>query len=186
MTNDVAFAKLSIETAIGIGTTARYASSDLHTCLLTEEVGEIQSILEGADFYNLDSKIEEYAAGLGLMEIGLEKDVAELSGGQRAKILLAKVLLENPMILILDEPTNFLDEDHITWLKNFLKNYENAFILVSHDIPFLSEVTNVIYHIEKAILTRYTGGYDQFREMYDLKKKQLEAAYKKQQKEKSK
>ena len=150
---------------------------------ILEEVGEIQSILEGADFYNLDSKIEEYAAGLGLMEIGLEKDVAELSGGQRAKILLAKVLLENPMILILDEPTNFLDEDHITWLKNFLKNYENAFILVSHDIPFLSEVTNVIYHIEKAILTRYTGGYDQFREMYDLKKKQLEAAYKKQQKE---
>ncbi|MDX8336090.1 ABC-F family ATP-binding cassette domain-containing protein [Candidatus Cetobacterium colombiensis] len=150
---------------------------------ILEEVGEIQSILEGADFYNLDSKIEEYAAGLGLLDIGLERDVSELSGGQRAKILLAKVLLENPMILILDEPTNFLDEDHITWLKNFLKNYENAFILVSHDIPFLNEVTNVIYHIENAILTRYTGDYYQFREMYELKKRQIEAAYKKQQKE---
>jgi ATPase subunit of ABC transporter with duplicated ATPase domains len=150
---------------------------------ILEEVGEIQSILEGSDFYNLDCRIEEYAAGLGLIEIGLERDVSELSGGQRAKILLAKVLLENPMILILDEPTNFLDEDHITWLKNFLKNYENSFILVSHDIPFLSEVTNVIYHIEKAVLNRYTGGYDQFRDMYELKKKQLEMAYKKQQKE---
>ena len=150
---------------------------------ILEEVGEIQSILESSDFYNLDSKIEEYAAGLGLMEIGLDRDVSELSGGQRAKILLAKVLLENPMILILDEPTNFLDENHIVWLKNFLKNYENAFILVSHDIPFLNEVTNVIYHIEKAVLTRYTGDYYQFRDMYELKKRQIEMAYKKQQKE---
>ncbi|MGL4945297.1 MAG: ATP-binding cassette domain-containing protein, partial [Fusobacteriaceae bacterium] len=150
---------------------------------LLEEIGEIQSILEGSDFYNLDSKIEEYAAGLGLMDIGLEKDVSELSGGQRAKILLAKVLLENPMILILDEPTNFLDEDHIIWLKNFLTNYENAFILVSHDIPFLNEVTNVIYHIENAVLTRYSGDYYQFRDMYELKKRQIEMAYKKQQKE---
>lgn len=150
---------------------------------LLEEIGEIQSILEGADFYNLDAKIEEYAAGLGLLDIGLEKDVSELSGGQRAKILLTKLLLENPMILILDEPTNFLDENHIEWLKNFLKNYENAFILVSHDIPFLNEVTNVIYHIENAVLTRYTGDYYKFQEMYELKKRQLEAAYKKQQKE---
>ena len=150
---------------------------------LMEEVGEIQSILDSGDFYSLDSKIEEYAKGLGLMDIGLERDVSELSGGQRAKILLAKVLLENPMILILDEPTNFLDENHIEWLKNFLQNYENAFILVSHDIPFLNSVVNVIYHVENAVLTRYTGDYYQFREMYELKKRQLEQAYKKQQKE---
>ncbi len=96
---------------------------------LMEEVGDIQTILDSGDFYSLDSKIEEYASGLGLMDIGLDKDVTELSGGQRAKILLAKVLLENPMILILDEPTNFLDENHIAWLRNFLQNYENAFIL---------------------------------------------------------
>ena len=157
--------------------------NDVEMEMILEEVGDIQSILDSSEFYNLDSKIESYAAGLGLMEIGLEKDVAELSGGQRAKILLAKVLLENPMILILDEPTNFLDEEHIIWLRNFLQNYENAFILVSHDIPFLSEVTNVIYHIEKATLTRYTGGYDQYLEMYELKKRQIEQAYKKQQKE---
>ncbi len=150
---------------------------------LLEDIGEIQSILEGSGFYDIDTKIETYAAGLGLMDIGLDKDVSELSGGQRAKILLAKMLLENPMILILDEPTNFLDEDHIIWLKNFLQNYENAFILVSHDIPFLNDVTNVIYHIENAVLTRYSGDYNYFLEMYELKKRQVEMAYKKQQKE---
>lgn len=148
-----------------------------------EDVGEITEILEQSGFYVIDSKIQEYANGLGLCDIGLDRDVNELSGGQRAKVLLAKVLLQNPMILILDEPTNFLDENHIAWLKNFLKNYENAFILVSHDIPFLNEVVNVIYHVEDATLTRYTGNYDDFTAMYELKKRQLEQAYEKQQKE---
>lgn len=147
------------------------------------EVGELQDILDYSGFYTIDSRISEYANGLGLGEIGLGRDVSELSGGQRAKVLLAKVLLENPMILILDEPTNFLDENHISWLKNFLKNYENAFILVSHDIPFLNDVVNVIYHVEQAILTRYSGNYDDFVRMNELKKLQIEQAYEKQQKE---
>ncbi len=86
------------------------------------------------------------------------------------------------MILILDEPTNYLDENHIVWLTRFLQNYENAFILVSHDIPFLNDVVNVIYHVEEAVLTRYTGNYDDFMHMYDIKRAQLEQAYKKQQK----
>jgi len=148
-----------------------------------EKVGEIQSILDYSGYYTIDAKISEYANGLGLGEIGLDRDVSELSGGQRAKVLLAKVLLENPMILILDEPTNFLDENHIAWLKNFLQNYENAFILVSHDIPFLNDVVNVIYHVENAVLTRYTGNYYDFKRMYELKKRQLEQDYEKQQKE---
>ena len=150
---------------------------------LMAEVGDIQDILETSGYYVIDSKINECANGLGLGEIGLERDVTELSGGQRAKVLLAKLLLENPMILILDEPTNFLDENHIVWLKNFLLNYENAFILVSHDIPFLNDVINVVYHVENAVLTRYTGNYHDFERMYDLKKKQLEQAYNKRQKE---
>ncbi len=150
---------------------------------LLEDVGEIQDILEHSGFYVIDSKIEEYANGLGLGDIGLDRDVSELSGGQRAKVLLTKLLLQNPMILILDEPTNFLDENHIFWSKNFLQNYENAFILVSHDIPFLNDVVNVIYHIENAVLTRYTGNYYQFKDMYELKRRQLELAYEKQQKE---
>lgn len=150
---------------------------------LMEDVGDIQTSLEHNGFYIIDAKIEEFANGLGLGEIGLERDVSELSGGQRSKVLLTKLLLQNPMILILDEPTNFLDENHIIWLKNFLLNYENAFILVSHDIPFLNEVVNVVYHVENAILTRYTGNYDQFERMYKLKKQQVEQAYEKQQKE---
>ena len=150
---------------------------------LLEEVGDIQNSLEHSGFYVLDSRIEEYANGLGLGEVGLDRDVGELSGGQRTKVLLTKLLLENPMILILDEPTNFLDENHIFWLRNFLQNFENAFILVSHDIPFLNSVVNVVYHVEDAILTRYKGDYDDFRTMYDLKKRQVEQAFDKQQKE---
>jgi ATPase subunit of ABC transporter with duplicated ATPase domains len=157
--------------------------SDEEVSAIMEDVGEIQEILDYSGFYVIDSKIEEYANGLGLGEIGLERDVNELSGGQRAKVLLTKLLLENPMILILDEPTNFLDEEHIAWLKNFLQNYENAFILVSHDMEFLNSVVNVIYHIENAVLTRYTGNYTQFMEMHQLKKRQTEQAYEKQQKE---
>ena len=150
---------------------------------LLEEVGEIQHLLEHNGFYTIDVKIEEVAGGLGLRDIGLDRDVSDLSGGQRAKVLLTKLLLQNPMILILDEPTNFLDEDHIRWLKNYLLEYDNAFILVSHDIPFLNDVVNVIYHVENAVLTRYTGNYEQFQEMYALKKVQIEKAYDRQQKE---
>lgn len=151
--------------------------------VLMEDVGDIQSSLEHNGFYIIDSKIDEVANGLGLGDIGLDKDVADLSGGQRAKVLLTKLLLQNPMILILDEPTNFLDENHISWLKNFLKNYDNAFILVSHDITFLNDVVNVVYHVENAVLTRYTGDYNQFLSMYEIKKKQVEQAYERQQKE---
>lgn len=150
---------------------------------MMEDVGEIQSTLEHNGFYIIDSKIEEVANGLGLGEIGLDRDVADLSGGQRSKVLLTKLLLQNPMILILDEPTNYLDVEHIEWLKRYLKDYENAFILVSHDIPFLNEVVNVIYHVENATLTRYSGNYEQFQQMYELKKNQIQQAYEKQQKE---
>lgn len=150
---------------------------------LLADVGEIQESLEHNGFYTIDTRIEEYANGLGIGEIGLERDVSELSGGQRAKVLLAKLLLENPMVLILDEPTNFLDENHIYWLTNFLKNYDNAFILVSHDTDFMNNVVNVIYHVENAVLTRYSGDYNYFKEMYALKQRQLEQAYEKQQKE---
>lgn len=150
---------------------------------MMEEVGEIQDILEHGGFYTIDVKINEVANGLGLLDIGLDKDVTMLSGGQRSKVLLAKLLLENPMILILDEPTNYLDEEHIHWLTNYLQNYDNAFILVSHDIPFLNNVVNLIYHVENCELSRYVGDYNYFLEQYELKKRQQEAAYIKQQKE---
>jgi ATPase subunit of ABC transporter with duplicated ATPase domains len=151
--------------------------------ILLEDVGTIQDILDHNDFYIIDSKIVDIARGLGLDEIGLDKDVHDLSGGQRTKVLLAKLLLEKPDILLLDEPTNYLDEPHIIWLKRYLQEYENAFLLISHDINFLNSVINLIYHVEDKELSRYVGDYDNFLKIYDAKKSQLESAFKKQQQE---
>ena len=148
-----------------------------------ERTANIQDALDNSGFYIIDVKIEEVAAGLGLKDVGLDRDVSDLSGGQRTKALLAKLLLEVPDILLLDEPTNYLDEEHIAWLKSYLQSYENAFILISHDIPFLNSVVNVIYHVENRLLTRYTGDYENFMRIYEANKRQLEAAYERQQQE---
>ena len=150
---------------------------------LMEEAGEIQHMLEHSSFYTLDSKIDEVANGLGLGSIGLENDVAQLSGGQRTKVLLVKLLLEDPSILLLDEPTNYLDFEHIEWLRKYLQDYENAFILISHDMEFLNSVVNVIYHVSNGELSRYTGDYDSFMHMYQVKKGQESKAYEKQKQE---
>ena len=150
---------------------------------LMEELGVIQDTLTLHDFYVIDAKVEEVARALGLLDLGLDRDVTDLSGGQRTRILLAKLLLEKPDILLLDEPTNYLDEEHINWLKRYLTEYENAFVLISHDIPFLNEVVNLIYHMENQELNRYVGNYDDFQKVYEVKKAQLEAAYRKQQQE---
>lgn len=150
---------------------------------MLEDVGTIQDTLTNQDFYMIDAKIEETARGLGLTDIGLDKDVNDLSGGQRTKVLLAKLLLEKPDILLLDEPTNYLDEQHIEWLKRYLQEYENAFILISHDIPFLNSVINLIYHMENQALNRYVGDYDHFQQVHEMRKQQLESAYKRQQQE---
>lgn len=148
-----------------------------------EELGVIQDMLTLHDFYMIDAKVEEVARALGLLDLGLDKDVMDLSGGQRTKVLLGKLLLEKPDILLLDEPTNYLDVQHIEWLKRYLNEYENAFILISHDIPFLNSVINIIYHMDNQQLNRYVGDYDKFQEVYEMKKSQLEAAYNRQQKE---
>ena len=150
---------------------------------LMEELSVIQDMLTNHDFYMIDAKVDEVARALGLMEIGMDRDVTELSGGQRTKVLLGKLLLAKPDILLLDEPTNYLDVEHIEWLKRYLNDYENAFILISHDIPFLNSVVNLIYHMDNLQLNRYVGNYDKFEEVYAVKKAQLEAAYNKQQKE---
>ena len=150
---------------------------------MMETLGTIQDTLMLHDFYVIDSKVEEVARALGLEEIGLDRDVEELSGGQRTKILLGKLLLEKPDILLLDEPTNYLDAEHIGWLTRYLQEYENAFLLISHDIPFLNSVVNLIYHMENRELNRYVGDYDHFLEIYEVKKAQKEAAYRRQQQE---
>ena len=150
---------------------------------LMEDMGNFQDTLDHNGFYTIDARVEEVAKGLGLKDVGLDKNVDDLSGGQRSKVLLGKLLLESPDILLLDEPTNYLDEEHIEWLKVYLNNYENAFMLISHDIPFINSVVNLIYHMENRALTRYVGNYDEFQVIYDAKKRQMESAYEKQQQE---
>lgn len=158
-------------------------ANDERMAELMEEFGTIQDLLDAHDFYIIDTKVEEIGRALGLDDIGLDKYVTDLSGGQRTKVLLGKLLLEKPDILLLDEPTNYLDVQHIEWLKRYLQEYDNAFILISHDIPFLNSVINLIYHMENGELNRYVGDYDKFQEVYAVRKAQLESAYKRQQQE---
>ncbi|CAG7629859.1 ABC-F family ATP-binding cassette domain-containing protein [Paenibacillus allorhizosphaerae] len=164
------------------GITEQMADADPEQLeLLLEQMGEIQDRLENSGFYLLDVKVEEMANGLGLAAIGLDRDVAQLSGGQRTKVLLAKLLLEQPTVLLLDEPTNYLDVEHIEWLTDYLQNYPYAFMLISHDTEFMNKVVSVVYHLEFAKLTRYTANYEKFLQMADINKQQHIDAYEKQQ-----
>ncbi len=153
---------------------------------LLEQMGDIQEKLELGDFYLLDAKIDEVAAGIGLQAVGLGRDVTELSGGQRTKVLLAKLLLEKPTALLLDEPTNYLDVEHIDWLRDYLQQYPYSFILISHDTEFMNSVVNVIYHLEFSKLTRYTANYEQFLGMAEMKRSQYADQYERQQEQISK
>ena len=133
--------------------------------------------------WDAETNAEKILMGLGIDKDLHYKQLKELEGGEKVKVLLAKALFGKPEILLLDEPTNYLDEEHIEWLKRYLNNYENAFILISHDIPFLNSVVNLIYHVEERKLTRYVGDYYEFKRLYEENKKRLEQAYEKQQKE---
>ena len=128
-------------------------------------------------------EVRSALAKCGLTTKHIESQVRVLSGGEQAKVRLCKLINRDTNILLLDEPTNYLDEQHIEWLKRYLQDYENAFILISHDIPFLNSVINLIYHMENCRLDRYPGDYDKFQEVYAMKKAQLEAAYNRQQQE---
>lgn len=154
---------------------------DLEQILL--QYGNLQSILDSHEFYQIDTKIEEVASGLGIQEFGMDRDVSKLSGGQRTKLLLGKLLLEEPHVLLLDEPTNYLDTIHIEWLATYLKGYEHAYLVVSHDEHFLNEIINVTYYVGDRTIKRYNGNYETFVQSYEQSKQQLQAAYERQQKE---
>ena len=146
---------------------------------MMEELGTIQDLLMAHDFYVIDSKVEEVGRALGLDEIGMDRDVTELSGGQRTKVLLGKLLLQKPDILLLDEPTNHLDLDAIYWLEEFLINFDNTVIVVSHDRYFLNKVCTHIADIDYAKIQLFSGNYDFWYESSQLLTKQMKEANKK-------
>lgn len=121
-----------------------------------------QDLLEEESFYDIDSNIKKVAYGLGINALGFESILKNLSGGQRAKVILAKLLLENPDILLLDEPTNFLDKEHVQFLSEYLSEFKGAFIIVSHDFDFLDKITTCICDIEYKDIKKYNGSYSAF------------------------
>jgi ATPase subunit of ABC transporter with duplicated ATPase domains len=161
---------------------AACAGGDRLDVLLTES-GECQSLLETGGFYSVNSEIEKVAAGLGITAFGLDTPVSRLSGGQRARVMLAKLLLQTPDVLLLDEPTNFLDREHIEWLAKYLISFKGSFILVSHDFTFLNRVVNCICDIENYTISRYNGSYESFMRQKQAKAEEYARSYVHQQKE---
>lgn len=129
---------------------------------LVNTLSILQERLEDGDFYQNDSKIMRIASGLGITKYGMDTLMGKLSGGQKIKIILAKLLLEQPNLLVLDEPTNFLDVSHVDWLIKYLKEYKGTVLMVSHNQEFLNEVATSILDVEFGKLTKYKGNYAQF------------------------
>lgn len=148
---------------------------------LLDKAARIQEELDAEDFYSIDTEIERVITGLGLEAIGRDRELAEMSGGQRAKTILAKLLLENDDVIILDEPTNYLDVAHIEWLKGYLQNFKGSFILISHDFEFLDQVTESILDVSFGKITKYRGSFKQAMRQKEERQDQQMRAYEKQQ-----
>ncbi len=149
---------------------------------LLKKVLQQQRKLQEAEFEKLDLRIRRIAAGLGLMQVGLERKIGEISGGQRVKLILAKLLLENPEVILLDEPTNFLDKEHVAWLADYLQKFAGAFFLISHDMDFVNKIAQEIVALEKGKLRKYRGNYDAYCRQRELEQMTQKRAYDKQQK----
>lgn len=144
---------------------------------LLSKAQRIQDELNDTGFYALDEKIHRLTDGLGIPSSILEQDLSTLSSGQREKIFLAKMLLEEKDFLIMDEPTNFLDQIQVEWLKGYLKSYPKAFLLVSHDEGFLKDVANVVFSLEGGYIRRYKGDYAHYLEQHQIDQEQYEKDY---------
>lgn len=151
--------------------------------MLLNKSGDLFEYLTSNNFYAIDSEIEKVAAGLGINAFGLQTQVKTLSGGQRAKVMLAKLLLESPDVMVLDEPTNFLDVNHIEWLTKFINASDKAFIIVSHDTQFLNNVVTHICDVDNNKINKYVGNYDKCMATKEAKRIQHEKNYEQQQRE---
>ena len=142
----------------------------------------IQDELDKANFYAMNSTMGNMINGLGIADYGMDTKLNKLSGGQRAKVYLAKLLLEQPDVLLMDEPTNFLDVAHIEWLAKYLKEFKKAFVVISHDEGFLRQIGEVVYCLNNKTLTRYNMPYDLYLKEREIREEQYKNAYENQQK----
>lgn len=147
------------------------------------ELNELQESLLDSSYYDREAMIFSVAKGLGFSQTDMKRPCKEFSGGYQMRIALAKVLCEEPDLMMLDEPTNYLDIEARTWLKEFLKDYKGSLFLVCHDKGFLDDTVNEVYELFRSRLTRYSGNYTFYENQRRLEIEQLEAAYKKQQAE---
>lgn len=150
---------------------------------MMNKVARLQDQLDQSDFYSIDAKIQKVAAGLGVTAIGLDKKISEISGGQRAKVILSKLLLDSPDMLLLDEPTNFLDKEHVDWLSKYLSEFDGTFAVISHDFDFLDRICNVIVDIEMTSIDKYTGNYSAFTVQKAARREQYIKNYEAQQRQ---
>ncbi|MFA6541409.1 MAG: ABC-F family ATP-binding cassette domain-containing protein, partial [Bacteroidota bacterium] len=152
---------------------------------LLEIIGELQHKQEEADAFRLKSKIETVLMGLGFSVPDLERNVKEFSGGWQMRIALAKLLLREPAVLLLDEPTNHLDIESLQWLEEYLKNYNGAIILISHDRAFLDSITKKTFALSLGKMESYSGNYS-FYERERVFRKELAMNAKKNQEQQMK
>jgi ATPase subunit of ABC transporter with duplicated ATPase domains len=143
--------------------------------------GEVQARFEELDGYALEGRAREALAGLGFSQEMMDGDVGALSGGWKMRVALARILLMRPDVMLLDEPSNHLDLESLIWLEQFLKGYEGALLMTSHDRAFINRVITKVVEIDSGQLTTYTGDYEFYEQQRALSDKQQQAQFERQQ-----
>ncbi|MPR09877.1 ABC-F family ATP-binding cassette domain-containing protein [Microvirga tunisiensis] len=146
-----------------------------------ERYGEVQARYEELDGYSLEGRAREVLAGLGFSQEMMDGDVGALSGGWKMRVALGRILLMRPDVMLLDEPSNHLDLESIIWLEEFLKGYEGALLMTSHDRAFMNRIVNKIMEIDGGSLTTYSGDYEFYEQQRALNEKQQQAQFERQQ-----
>ena len=148
---------------------------------LVDRFGHVQARFDELGGYALEARAREIMAGLGFTQEQMDGDVGNLSGGWKMRVALARILLMRPNVMLLDEPSNHLDIESIIWLEGFLKDYDGALLMTTHDREFMNRVVNKIIEIDGGVLTSYSGNYDFYEKQRALHTVQAEAAYARQQ-----
>ena len=143
--------------------------------------GEVQGRFEELDGYALDGRAREVLSGLGFSPEMMDGDVGNLSGGWKMRVALARILLMRPDAMLLDEPSNHLDLESLIWLETFLKGYDGALLMTSHDREFMNRIVDKIVEIDGGALTTYSGDYEFYQQQRALAEKQLQAQFERQQ-----